>query len=175
MSKFVAKQIQTATWCQSVEIRTIFVKSIWKSYKLWQKLGIWSNFIKNICKCGLKLSQFSAVPVLATGKKFWNSDLLYVGKALFIWKSPMFVYEKALMYMLELIWWSFFTFCWWMSAIRCNYQVYIGLSRHLIWSLYVSKCPIDYNELVKTFRPFFGFDGVYNIHFATETIPLRMI
>ncbi len=56
-----------------------FWKTIWKSWILWQKLGIWSNFIKKIWKCGLKWSKFSGISVLETTKKVWNSDLLYGG------------------------------------------------------------------------------------------------
>ncbi len=57
--------------CVNVKIQTTFIKAIEIiSWKLWQKPGIWSNFIKNIWKCGLKPS-----------KIFWNSSL---------WKSLEF-------------------------------------------------------------------------------------
>ncbi len=79
-------EIQTAKLCLSVEIQTTFIESIWKSC---QKLGIWSKSIKNIWKCGLKLSKFSGIPILKTTEKVWNSNLLYRGRALFIWKSPI--------------------------------------------------------------------------------------
>ncbi len=65
------------------------VKSIWKSCKLWQKLGIWSKCIKN--KCDLKRSTFAGIPVLETTKKVRNSDLLYGKRAFFTRKSPFSV------------------------------------------------------------------------------------
>ncbi len=66
-----------------------FVKSFWKSCKLWQKLGIWTNFIKNNIEMwsktvfflefkSLKLPRKSGIPTSSMG---WR------GRALFIWRA----------------------------------------------------------------------------------------
>ena len=79
-------EIQTAKLWQSVEIQTVFVKSIGNHGHCDRNLECGQSFIENIWKCGLKLSKFYGIQVLESTKKVW-SDLLYRGRALFIWKS----------------------------------------------------------------------------------------
>ena len=73
-SKIVSKSGNPDAFCKMyLEIMEI-VTQTW--------IGIWSNFIKNILKCSLKLLKFSGIPGLENTKKVWNSNLLYGGRTL---------------------------------------------------------------------------------------------
>ncbi len=69
-----------------------FCKMYLEIMEIVHKLGIWSNFVKNIWKCGLKLSKISGIPVHETTKKVWNSYLLYGGgEGTFYLEEPIVV------------------------------------------------------------------------------------